>query len=374
MTERHFIYHGRPPTLSEDIQMLDPDISFWKAKKVLVTGGASFIGSHLVDSLVSLGSKVTVVDNLSSGTVDNLEKSLPEIRFVKEDLEYSSLDRLVGLFKGSEIVFHLAATHGGRGYINSHPADITSNFAIDHHVFEACATAGAGKVVFASTACVYPPVLQSKVGSNYLLKEEDAPVKRLDGPLSSDLEYGWAKLMGEMQLNSFIQQYGMKGCSVRFVTAYGPRENETHAIVALIYKAFEQMDPYVIWGDGSQERDFTYVSDIVSGSLLAAEKISDGTPVNLGTEQRISLFECARMIFDLMEFHPKIKFDPAGPVGVLSRALDISRARTLLGWEPRVSLSEGLSRTIDWYVKTHKPNGGVVEKLLYERTQQIAGT
>jgi UDP-glucose 4-epimerase len=354
--------------------MADPDGPFWKSKKVLVTGGASFIGSHLVDSLVGLGSKVTVLDNLSSGTLDNLEKSLSEIRFVKEDLEYSNLADLVSLFSGNEIVFHLAATHGGRGYIDSHPADITSNFAIDHHVFEACATAHVGKVVFASTACVYPPVLQSKVGSNYLLREEDAPVEHLDMPLSSDLEYGWAKLMGEMQLNSFIRQYGIKGCSVRFVTAYGPRENETHAIVALIYKAFERMDPFVIWGDGNQERDFTYVSDIVSGTLLAAEKISDGTPINLGTQRRISLVEIARMIFDIMDFHPKIKFDSAGPVGVLSRALDISRARRLLDWEPAVSLELGMRSTIDWYVKTHKPNGGVVEKLLYERTQQLAGT
>jgi len=353
--------------------MAGPDSSFWKSKKVVVTGGASFIGSHLVDSLVGLGSEVVVLDNLSSGTLENLEKSLPEIKFVDQDLEYSSLDNLVRLFRGHEIVFHLAATHGGRGYIDSHPADITSNFAIDHHVFEACATSGVGKVVFASSACVYPPKLQSKVGSSYLLREEDAPVEHLDQPLSSDLEYGWAKLMGEMQLNSFIRQYDIQGCSVRFVTAYGPRENETHAIVALIYKAFERMDPFVIWGDGNQERDFTYVSDIVSGTLLAAEKVSDGTPINLWTQRRISLVEMARMIFDLMEFHPKIRFDPAGPVGVRSRALDISRARALLGWEPGVSLKEGMRSTIDWYVRSHKPNGGVVEKMLYERTQQLAG-
>ena len=354
--------------------MAEPTASFWASKKVLVTGGASFIGSHLVDSLVALGSKVTVVDNLSSGTLDNLESSFSKINFVKEDLEYSSLNALVSLFKGNDVVFHLAATHGGRGYIDSHPADITSNFAIDHHVFEASALGEVGKVVFASTACVYPPVLQSKVGSNYLLREEDAPVQHLDKPLSSDLEYGWAKLMGEMQLNSFIRQYGMKGCSVRFVTAYGPRENETHAIIALIYKAFEKMDPYVVWGDGNQERDFTYVSDIVSGTILAAEKLSDGTQVNLGTERRISLVEIARMIFELMDFHPRIKFDPSSPTGVLSRALDISKARKLLGWEPQVSLEQGMKRTIDWYTRTHKPNGGVVEKLLYERTQHLAGS
>ncbi|HEX9429456.1 MAG TPA: NAD-dependent epimerase/dehydratase family protein, partial [Candidatus Bathyarchaeia archaeon] len=185
----------------------------------------------------------------------------------------------------------------------------------------------------------------------------------------SDLEYGWAKLMGEMQLNAFVRQYGIKGCSVRFVTAYGPRENETHAIVALIYKAFEKMNPFVIWGDGNQERDFTYVSDLVSGTLLAAEKIEDGSPINLGTERRISMIDIARMVFEIMNFHPQVKFDVASPVGVLSRALDISRARGALNWEPSVTLEEGLRRTIDWYVKSHKPNGGVVEKLLYERTR-----
>src|SRR5437667_3715488 len=353
--------------------MVNPDASFWKPKKVLVTGGASFIGSHLVDSLVGLGSKVTVVDDLSSGTLENLEQSFPKIRFVKDNLEYTTLSNMFNLFTGHDVVFHLAATHGGRGYIQTHPADITSNFSIDHHVFEASALGKVERVIFASTACVYPPVLQSRVGSNYLLREEDAPIGSLDQPLSSDLEYGWAKLMGEMQLNAFVRQYGIKGCSVRFVTAYGPRENETHAIVALIYKAFEKMNPFVIWGDGNQERDFTYVSDIVSGTLLAAEKVSDGTPINLGTQRRISLVEMARMIFDLMEFHPKIRFDPAGPVGVRSRALDISRARALLGWEPVVSLQEGMRSTIDWYVRSHKPNGGVVEKMLYERTQQLAG-
>jgi len=349
--------------------MVNPDPSFWKSKKVLVTGGASFIGSHLVDSLVGLGSKVTVVDNLSSGSLENLEQSFPKIRFVKDDLEYTTLSTLVTLFTGHDVVFHLAATHGGRGYIQTHPADITSNFSIDHHVFEASALAKVERVVFASTACVYPPVLQSRVGSNYLLREEDAPIGTLDGPLSSDLEYGWAKLMGEMQLNAFVRQYGIKGCSVRFVTAYGPRENETHAIVALIYKAFEKMNPFVIWGDGNQERDFTYVSDLVSGTLLAAEKIEDGSPINLGTERRISMIDIARMVFEIMNFHPQVKFDVASPVGVLSRALDISRARGALNWEPSVTLEEGLRRTIDWYVKSHKPNGGVVEKLLYERTR-----
>jgi len=344
------------------------NLDFYEGKKVLVTGGASFIGSHLVDKLVDLKSQVTVIDNLSSGKLNNLEKSLEKINFIKEDLEYIKLKRLLEIFKGHEIVFHLAAVHGGRGYIHMHPADVCSNFAIDHHVFEASYRAGVEKVVFASSACVYPPKLQRHVASDYLLKEEDADPFKLDDYLSADIEYGWAKLMGEVQLIAFIKQYGLKGCSVRFVTVYGPRENETHAIIALIYKAYERMDPYVIWGTGEQERDFTYVEDIVEGMLLAGEKIEDGTPINLGTGKRYKIKQVAEKIFEIMRWRPKkIVFDTSKPVGVVSRALDITRAKQLLGWEPRFSLEEGLKRTIKWYVRTHTPKGYINEKLLIER-------
>jgi UDP-glucose 4-epimerase len=340
----------------------------WRGSRVLVTGGASFIGSHLVDKLVELGAEVTVVDNFSSGRIENLQQSIDRINVVKLDLEYESFDEILKVFKGHEIVFHLAAVHGGRGYIHTHPADVSSIFAIDHRVFEASVRAGVDKVVYASSACVYPPRLQAKIGSDYLLREEDSDPFKLDEPMSADIEYGWAKLMGEVQLIAFIKQYGLKGVSLRFVTAYGPRENETHAIIALIYKAFERMDPYVIWGSGEQERDFTYVSDIVDGTIMAAEKIDDGTPINLGTGKRYKIRDVAEKIFEIMGWRPKrIVYDTSKPIGVLSRALDISRAKRLLGWEPKVSLEEGLRRTIEWYVSTHKPRGFVDERLLMER-------
>jgi UDP-glucose 4-epimerase len=341
---------------------------FYESKKVLVTGGASFIGSHLVDKLVAKGAQVTVIDNLSSGKLENLKESWDKIKFVKEDLEYIKLEKLTELFKGNEVVFHIAAVHGGRGYIHTHPADVCSNFAIDHHVFEASYLAGVEKVVFASSACVYPPKLQSKTHSDYLLKEEDADPFRLEDYLSADSEYGWTKLMGEIQLIAFIKQYGLKGCNTRFVTVYGPRENETHAIIALIYKAFEKMDPYVIWGDGEQARDFTYVEDIVDGMLLAGEKINDGTPINLGTGKKYKIEDVAEKIFNMIGWRPKkIFFDTSKPVGVESRALDISKAKRLLGWSPKFSFEDGLRRTIDWYIKTHKRMGYVDEKLLMKR-------
>jgi len=341
---------------------------YWEDKQVIVTGGASFIGSHLVDRLVELGAKVTVIDNFSSGTRENLSQSATDINVIKMDLEWCDLGEIIEAFRDHEIVFHLAATHGGRGYIHTHPADVTSNFAIDHHVFEASLKAGVERVIMASSACVYSPKLQATVGSNYLLKEEDTDPFKLDESLSADIEYGWAKLMGEVQLIAFIKQYGIKGCSLRFVTAYGPRENETHAIIALIYKAFEKMDPYVIWGSGEQDRDFTYVSDIVDGTILAAEKVTNGTSINLGTGVRYKIKDVAAKVFDIMGWQPnKIIFDTSKPEGVASRALDITRAKKLLGWAPKISLEQGLKKTIQWYLETHQPKGYVDEKVLMER-------
>lgn len=185
--------------------------------------------------------------------------------------------------------------------------------------------------------------------------------------MSADIEYGWGKLMSEMQINAFINQYGLKACPVRFVTAYGPCENETHASIALIYKALQMMDPYVIWGDGQQERDFTYVEDIVDGTILASEKVFNGTPINLGTGQKHRLIDVAETIFNIVKWRPaKIKFEPSMPTGPLSRALDNTRAKKLLGWQPRFSLEEGLRRTIEWY-QTSKNIRRPAKDLLLER-------
>jgi len=340
----------------------------WGSKRVLVTGGASFIGSHLVDKLVELQANVTVIDDLSSGKLENLDQSKEKIKFIKSDLEYISKQELKQIFKDQEVVFHLAAIHGGRGYIDGHPADVCSNLSIDHHVFEACSDNNVENLAFASTACVYPTDLQKNIGSEYKLKEIDSDPTKLDGYLSADIEYGWSKLMSEIQLQAFIKQYGLKAVPIRFVTAYGPRENETHAIMALIYKAVEKMDPYEIWGDGKQERDFTYVGDIVEGTIKAAEVIFDGTPINLGTGKRYNIIEVVDQICKILGWKPsKFEFDTSKPVGALSRALDNSKAKEIMGWQPRFNLEDGLRQTIEWYVRTHKQQGYVKKMILVER-------
>lgn len=348
-----------------------------KGKQVLVTGGASFIGSHLVDTLLKKGAIVTVVDDFSSGKLGNLEYPLKKadsgvwvygnLSVWQGDLKEKSLTKSV--MKGVDVVFHLAALHGGRGYIDTHPAECCSNMILDQLVFEEAYKAGVERICFASSACVYPSYLQSKTGSLYRLKEEDADPFARDKAFA-DLEYGWAKLMGEMALKAYHREYGIKASAVRIFTAYGPRENETHAIIALIAKAFVSMDPYVIWGSGEQDRNFTYVQDIVDALILAAEKIEDGTPVNAGRDDRITINHSAELVFDIIDWRPKrIVQDLEKPQGVASRAADLARAKRLLNWSPKTSYEEGFKKTVEWYFATKNREAvkADLEKLLMER-------
>jgi UDP-glucose 4-epimerase len=147
----------------------------------------------------------------------------------------------------------------------------------------------------------------------------------------------------------------MNTAAVRIFTAYGPRENETHAIIALIAKAFVKMDPYVIWGTGQQDRNFTYVQDIVDALVLASEKIEDGSAVNAGRDDRLTINQAIQLVFDLVGWRPKnVECDLTKPQGVTSRAADLSKARSILNWAPMFSYEEGFKRTIDWYFATHK--------------------
>jgi len=329
----------------------------WRGSSVLVTGGASFIGSHLVDSLLKKGAIVSVADDFSSGKLENLEYPLRargkgrwesrNLSVYRVDLRDRAETRKV--MRGVDVVFHLAAQHGGRGYIHTHPAECCTNMALDQIVFEQAWRAEVERVCFASSACVYPRYLQEEAGSSYLLKEGDADPFVRDRAFA-DLEYGYAKLMAEMTLKAYHREYGLKASSVRIFTAYGERENETHAIVALIAKALVRMDPFEIWGTGNQDRNFTYVGDIVDAMILAAEKIEDASPVNAGRSDRITLNQAAEKFFQLLGWRPReIVHDLSKPVGATSRAADLARAKALLSWEPKVSYEEGFRRTIQWY-------------------------
>lgn len=319
----------------------------WTGKRVLVTGGASFIGSHLVDALVARGARVRVVDDLSSGRLENTQASTTNghIEFIQADLREPGVARAA--MRDIQLVFHLAADHGGRGYVDLHQAGPASNLLLDGLVFAEALKAGVEKVVFASSGCVYPNYLQADPNKEIYLSED-----MVKPPHDADNMYGWAKLMGELTLRAYHREHGLKAASCRYFTVYGPRGVENHAVIAMIARAFLCEKPYEVWGDGTQIRNWTYIDDIVAGTILAAEMIDDATPVNLGTMERIRVMDAVNLIFEYTGHKAEIKLRTDMPTGPLNRVADNSTAKKLLGWKPRVPFREGLRRTVDWYYST----------------------
>ncbi len=321
--------------------------SNWHNKRALVTGGASFIGSHLVDALVERGAKVRVVDNLSSGKLDNIQRHIDAgaVEFQRGDLLDQSA--VCNAVSGSEVVFHLAADHGGRGYVDLHQAACSTNLALDGMLFKACMDVGVEKVVYASSGCVYPNFMQTDPNEVFYLTED-----KVGPPFDADNMYGWAKLMAEMTLRAYHQDFGLKAASCRYFTVYGRRGHENHAVIAMIARAFVKQDPFVVWGNGEQIRNWTHVSDIVSGTILAAEKIDDGTAVNLGTTERTRVIDAVQEVLRYSGHQATIELHPEMPTGPMNRVADNSLARELLGWEPAVKFMDGLRQTMDWYFET----------------------
>jgi nucleoside-diphosphate-sugar epimerase len=323
----------------------------WTSKRVLVTGGASFIGSHLIDLLVEKGAKcVTVVDDLSSGRVENIASHLKGGRasLVRADLLAPGV--ALDVVEDIDVVFHLAAIHGGRGYVDLHQAACAQNFVLDGLLIKAAHEAGVEKFVFASSGCVYPNYLQQDVTQELYLTEEMA-----GPPSDADNLYGWAKLMGEWTLQAYYRDFGMKSASCRFFTVYGERGIENHAVIAMIARAFLHENPFEVWGDGTQIRNWTYVGDIVRGMVLAAERIEDGAAVNLGTMERTQVIEAVTEVLRYTGRKAEIKFRPDMPTGPKNRVASNELARKLLGWTPNVSFIDGLHRTTDWYFATKDP-------------------
>jgi nucleoside-diphosphate-sugar epimerase len=336
----------------------------WRSTRTLVTGGASFIGSHLVDALLARGARVRVVDNLSSGRLDNIRRHVQsgDVEFIEADLNDPHVaERSV---KGINLVFHLAADHGGRGYVDLHQVACATNLVLDGLMFKACHKAGVDKVVYASSGCVYPNHLQTDTSQILYLTED-----MVGPPYDADNLYGWAKLMAEMTLRAYTEETGMKSANCRFFTVYGDRGHENHAVIAMIARAFVKQSPYVVWGTGEQIRNWTHVSDIVSGLILSAERIDDGSAVNLGTMERTRVIDAAREVLRYTGHKAEIELHPEMPTGPLNRVADNALARMLLGWEPKVKFMDGLHKTIDWYFaeKNRDAVASVLESKLTSR-------
>ena len=354
------LFYGKRQTFVRLIPM-----SYWKQKHVLITGGASFIGSHLADALLQRGANVRIVDDLSSGSLENIKhtQQAKQIEFIQGDLREQDVTR--NAIRSVDIVFHLAADHGGRGYVDTHQAGPAGNLYLDGMVFREALKAGAEKVVFASSGCVYPNHLQTNVNQEVFLTES-----LVKPPYDSDNMYGWAKLMGELTLQAYHREHGLKAASCRYFTVYGPRAKENHAVIALIAKAFVKQNPFEVWGDGTQVRNWTFVSDIVEGTILAGERIDDGTAVNLGTMERVRVMDAIHRVMELSGHSAEIKTLPDMPTGPMNRVADNSLAKQLLGWYPKYTFAQGLQETYNWYIANKNPDqvlrilnqGGLIER------------
>lgn len=335
----------------------------WEDVNVLVTGGASFIGSHLSEALLAIGARVTVIDDLSSGR----EEYVPEeADFIPAHLLHWLEDPQLGEhLDGVDTIFHLAADHGGRGYVDTHQVACARNMGLDSLLFHRAEKAGVRKIVYASSGCVYPNFLQTDPTEEFYLDESS-----VGPPFDADNMYGWAKLMGEKTLEAYAQETALETASCRYFTVYGPRGKVDHAIIAILMRAYVGQDPFVVWGDGRQVRNWTYVTDIVTGTIKCAELIEDGTAVNLGTEARNTVNSAVDIAcVELAGYHPLIQYDRDAPTGPVNRVASNELASQLLGWSPQVNLRAGMEKTWGWLTSTYTQDEvrGMLETRLMER-------
>jgi len=330
--------------------------------KTIVTGGAGFIGSHLVKKLIDSRRKVIVVDDFSSGKMENffnlgIKKSQLKIR--KVDL--TNFEQAFNALRDGDTIFHLAARIGGIRYLHgdfsAELAALEENLAIDANVFRSCLAHKIQKIIYSSTAAVYPTDNQYKFGtffseSNLTTRLTNRnPALKHKISLNPDGGYGLSKTIGEIQLN------WMKGPSVgiaRIFNVYGINEpfgEKAHAIFDLSRKAIRYpKEKFVVWGDGLQNRDYIYVTDCVDALIKLERKISGGQvlTLNIGSGRPTSIKKIAEIIIKLSGKKIKPIFDLKKPVGYISRTARIKKAKNTLGWKPRVAMDEGLERTYRW--------------------------
>lgn len=308
-------------------------MTFWSDKKILITGGAGFFGSHVVSQLLENGAA---------------RENILIPRSKEADLRI--WDNCVRVIKDRDIVIHLAAKVGGIGYNQAYPADLFYDNAImGIQLMEAARQENVGKCVVVGTVCAYPkftpvPFMEKNLWEGY--------------PEETNAPYGLAKKMLLVQSQAYRKQYGFNSIYLLPVNLYGPGDNfnpeSSHVIPALIKKFIEAEqngDRFVdVWGTGAASREFLYVDDAARGLILAAERYNKPDPVNLGSGMEISIRDLVALISDLTGYRGEVHWDTTKPDGQPKRSLDVSRAKEEFGFEAKMPFREGLKRTIEWYL------------------------
>ena len=308
-------------------------MGFWEGKKILVTGGAGFLGSFIVEKLI------------------NERKANPRsIRVPRsKDIDLRKWERCVEAVKDADVVIHLAAKVGGIGFNKKYPATLFyDNALMGIQLMEAARQEGVQKFVAIGTVCAYPkytpvPFKEENLWEGY--------------PEETNAPYGIAKKILLVQAQAYREQYGFNAIYLLPVNLYGPRDNfhpeHSHVIPALIIKIFEAKesgaDCITLWGTGKATREFLYVEDAAEGIVLATEKYNKSDPVNLGSGLEISIKDLAELLSELAGFDGEIRWDTSKPDGQPRRRLDVNKAEKEFGFKSKVDLREGLKRTIEWY-------------------------
>ena len=320
--------------------------AFYRDKRVIVTGGSGFIGSHVVEQLVMLGARPVAITRQRSP--EYLQRVKGKIDICQSDLnDYSSLK---AAFESIPIVLHLAAKVAGIEYNMQHPATIfRDNMMTFLNVIQAAAKANVNRFLVTSSACVYPRNCKIPTPEDEGFVGEPDP---------SNLGYGWMKRMAECLGRLYSQEFDMSVAIARPYNAYGPRDNfdkkTAHVIPSLIRKAFESTNgEFAVWGDGSHTRSFVHARDFAMGLLEVAARYPEADPINIGIDEEISIKQLAYLIAknvsEVTGKEVKPVFEKSGITGQPRRHCDVTKAKEKLDFEGKTSFSEGIRETVLWY-------------------------
>jgi nucleoside-diphosphate-sugar epimerase len=306
-------------------------------KLALVTGGAGFIGSHLVEGLLARGVAVRVLDNFATGRLENLSAVTGKIELLEGDV--SNLTTVRSAVRKVDVVFHEAALpsveRSVKNPLESNEVNITGTL----NVLLAARDEGVRRVVYAASSAAY--------GNSPVLPKEETMMPE---PLSP---YAVSKLAAEQYARIFHELYGLSTISLRYFNVFGPRQDPTTQYAGVVAKFITcalEGKPFPVFGDGEQSRDFTYVSNVVNANLLAAEANVQGAPMmNIAYGQRSSLNQIIDMLNELTRQNLATQYGPERAGDVRHSHASIERAKEMLGYAPQVDLLEGLRNTLDWY-------------------------